>query len=227
MEGDWHYCHLRDRTVHPPGLTRRCSGLASLFAERHIVRQNTSGNSRMTRAEAPVEIVAYDPLWPMLFEIEREALSRGLGTWLAGPIEHIGSTAIAGMGAKPVIDIMAAVHTLESSRPAIAAATGLGYCYSPYRPELEHWFCKPSPAFRTHHLHLVPIGSAQWRGALAFRNYLRDHSDVAAEYDALKRRLAQDHQFDREAYTEAKQPFISRVTSVALIEGHSSNGALK
>jgi len=174
----------------------------------------------MTSAEAPVEIVPYDALWPALFEKEREALHQALAPWLAGSIEHIGSTAIPGMGAKPVIDIMGPVHTLENSRPAIEAATTLGYCYSPYRPELEHWFCKPSPAFRTHHLHLMPLNSTQWVEALAFRNYLRAHSTVAAEYETLKRRLAREHQFDREAYTKAKYPFISRVTRVALEKGY-------
>ena len=66
-----------------------------------------------------------------------------LAPWLAGPIEHIGSTAIPGMVAKPVIDIMAAVESLDASRRAISAATKAGYLYFPYRPELMHWFCKP------------------------------------------------------------------------------------
>ena len=147
-------------------------------------------------------------------------LRRALAVWLAGPIEHVGSTAIPGLSAKPVIDIMAPVQTLEESRPAIQAATRLGYCYSPYKPDLEHWFCKPSQAYRTHHLHLVPLGSPQWLGPIAFRNYLRKHVDVAVEYEALKRRLAQQFQFDREAYTEAKHPFVERITSLAVEHGY-------
>jgi len=117
---------------------------------------------------------------------------------------------------------MVPVQTLEGSRPAIHAATELGYCYSPYKPDLEHWFCKPSFAFRTHHLHLIPFGSPQWFGPIAFRDYLRAHSVVAAEYEILKRRRAQAHQFNREAYTEAKHPFIERITSLALKEGYGS-----
>src|SRR5262245_60676319 len=109
----------------------------------------------MTSQEQPVEIVEYNSSWPLLFEQEREALLRTLAPWLAGPIEHIGSTAIPGLAAKPVVDIMAAVSTIEHSRPAIQAATALGYCYFPYKAESEHWFCKPSPMFRTHHLHLI------------------------------------------------------------------------
>jgi GrpB-like predicted nucleotidyltransferase (UPF0157 family) len=170
----------------------------------------------MTSTEAPVEIVRYEPSWPLAFQQEADVLRRGLATWLVGPIEHIGSTAIPGLAAKPVIDIMAAVRTLDESRPAIEAATGLGYCYAPYQVELEHWFCKPSFLVRTHHLHLVPIGTPQWFRPIAFRDYLRANVNVAAEYEALKRRLAQEYRFDREAYTEAKRPFINRMTDIAL-----------
>lgn len=118
---------------------------------------------------------------------------------------------------------MAGVHTLAESRPAIAAATELGYCYAPYQEDLEHWFCKPSPAFRTHHLHLIPMGTPQWLRPIAFRDYLRAHSEVAAEYEALKRRLANEHHRDREAYTEAKRPFINRITDIAITTGYGSS----
>lgn len=177
----------------------------------------------MTAPDAPVEIVPPDPSWPALFAEEAEVLRRALAPWLAGPIEHIGSTAVAGLAAKPVIDIMAGVHTLDESRPAIAAAEGLRYCYSPYRPDVEHWFCKPSFAFRTHHLHLIPVTAPEWRRAIAFRDYLRGHAGVAAEYEALKRRLALAHRLDREAYTLAKKPFIDRVTAIALSDREHSD----
>lgn len=170
----------------------------------------------MASPEALIELVPYDAAWPARFEEECAQLRRVLTPWLAGPIEHIGSTAIPGLAAKPVIDIMAGVTSLEDSRPALAAATRLGYCYSPYQPELRHWFCKPSLGFRTHHLHLVPIGSPQWIRPIAFRDYLRAHPDVAAEYEALKRRLATEFRFDRGAYTAAKSPFIDAVTDRAL-----------
>jgi GrpB-like predicted nucleotidyltransferase (UPF0157 family) len=177
----------------------------------------------MTSREAPVHIVPYDPSWPCLFDEERQKLLKTLGSWLVGPIEHIGSTAIPGLAAKPVIDIMAGVETLDASRPAIDAVADLGYCYSPYRPDSEHWFCKPSLAFRTHHLHLVPLGSRQWIEPIAFRDYLRVHSHVAAEYEELKQRLAHEYRFDREAYTEAKAPFVMRITGLALQERHGSH----
>ena len=105
---------------------------------------------------------------------------------------------------------------LEDARRAIAAATALGYCYAPYRADIEHWFCKPSFQFRTHHLHLIPVGTEAWVRPIAFRNFLRAHPDVVAEYEALKRRLAMEHRLDREAYTIAKRPFIDRITGLAL-----------
>jgi GrpB-like predicted nucleotidyltransferase (UPF0157 family) len=78
-----------------------------------------------------------------------------------------------------------------------------------------HWFCKPSPAHRTHHLHLVPLGSPLWIEQLAFRDYLRTHPDTAREYASLKHTLAAAHRFDREAYTAAKGPFVRRVLGEA------------
>jgi GrpB-like predicted nucleotidyltransferase (UPF0157 family) len=161
--------------------------------------------------EAPVVIVPYDPEWPNTFTAERTLLSEAIAPWLVGPIEHIGSTAIPGMPAKPVIDIMAAIESLDAARPALAVLEQHQYCYAPYRTEVMHWFCKPSPAHRTHHLHLVPFESRLWIEQLAFRDYLRGHAETAAEYAALKQRLAETYRFDRETYTSAKTPFITRV----------------
>ena len=169
--------------------------------------------SNETEKEAPIELVEYDPDWPDRFASEKVSLEAVLRPWLAGPIEHIGSTAIPGMPAKPVIDIMAPVENIEASRPAISAVARLNYVYFPYRAEIMHWFCKPSAAFRTHHLHLVPLGSQRWNDCLAFRNAIRSNVDWANEYRALKRRLAAEFKFDREAYTEGKSPFVQRVLS--------------
>jgi GrpB-like predicted nucleotidyltransferase (UPF0157 family) len=170
-------------------------------------------------AEAPIEIASYDPAWPALFRQESDELTAVLAPWLVRAIEHIGSTAVPGLSAKPVIDMMAAVVSLESARPAITAAARLGYCYFPYRPDLEHWFCKPSASHRTHHLHLVPADSAQWIRCIAFREYLRANPDVAAEYAELKGRLAERFRLDREAYTKAKAPFIDCIVEKAIAVG--------
>ncbi len=161
--------------------------------------------------DAPIEVVEYNPAWPTLFDAERSLLETALAPWLAGPVEHIGSTAVPGLPAKPTIDIMAPVRSLAESTDAMAAASALGYLHHPYKPEQMHWFCKPSPAHRTHHLHLVPLHSALWQQRLAFRDALRGSAALTARYAALKRHLATAYRHDREAYTEAKGPFIAQV----------------
>jgi GrpB-like predicted nucleotidyltransferase (UPF0157 family) len=170
--------------------------------------------STPSNGEAPIELVDYDQSWPSKFANESNRVHSVLRPWLAGPIEHVGSTAIPGMPAKPVIDLMAAVHSLEAAKPAIDALTEIGYCYFPYRPDVMHWFCKPSPAFRTHHLHLVPLGSQRWVECLTFRDTLRCDAALAREYAELKMRLAKTFQFDREAYTDGKTPFIHKILQI-------------
>ncbi|MBI1178890.1 GrpB family protein [bacterium] len=169
--------------------------------------------NKTPQGEATIELVQYDHLWPSKFEMERAVLQTVLVPWLVGTIEHVGSTAIPGMPAKPVIDIMAAVGSLDASRPAISALAETDYTYFPYRADIMHWFCKPSAAFRTHHLHLVPLDSQRWIDCLAFRDAIRNDQALAVEYASLKRRLAQEFKFDREAYTDGKTPFVERVLS--------------
>jgi GrpB-like predicted nucleotidyltransferase (UPF0157 family) len=161
--------------------------------------------------DAPIELEPYNAQWPMRFELEAKSLNALLKPWLAGAIEHIGSTAVQGMSAKPVIDIMAPVRSLEQAKPAIEALSPFGYCYFPYKAEVMHWFCKPSPALRTHHLHLVVAGSALWLERIAFRDALRKNALLAAQYQSLKQRLAGEHAHDREAYTAGKSPFVQSV----------------
>jgi GrpB-like predicted nucleotidyltransferase (UPF0157 family) len=162
-----------------------------------------------------IEIVPYNPEWPALFEAEKSVLQAALSPWLVGDIEHIGSTAVAGLSAKPVIDIMVPVRSLLESSAAIPAAMAEGYVHHTYRSDVMHWFCKPSPLVRTHHMHLVPMGSTLWVERLAFRDALRADAAVAKEYSELKGRLAKIHEPDREAYTLAKGPFISKVLARA------------
>ena len=168
--------------------------------------------------EQPVQVVLYDESWPIRFEQERAILDRVIGRWVVGSIEHVGSTAVPGLAAKPVIDIMVGVDSLEASRAAIPVLGEIEYCYFPYRADSKHWFCKPSPSFRTHHLHLIPFRSRLWIERLAFRDYLRAHADAATEYAELKERLAAQHHLDREAYTDAKTPFVERILKIALAE---------
>lgn len=166
--------------------------------------------------EEAVRLVDYDATWPRRFEEERDLLVRTIEPWIHGSIEHVGSTAVPNLTAKPVIDIMVGVRDLPSSLDARAALATIGYVYSPYRSDVMHWFCKPSPAHRTHHLHLVPFEGALWVERLAFRDYLCANATVAQEYAELKRSLAARHRLDREAYTDAKGAFVQRITDLAL-----------
>lgn len=161
----------------------------------------------------PVRLVPHDPSWVPRFRQEADLLQATIGKWITGGIHHIGSTAVAGLHAKPIIDIAVGVESLEASRPCIDLLGDIEYLYSPYRGEVMHWFCKPDPARRTHHLHLIPTGSPRLEDEIVFRDYLRTHPARAAEYGDLKRRLAIEHTEDREAYTAAKAAFIESVTA--------------
>jgi GrpB-like predicted nucleotidyltransferase (UPF0157 family) len=106
------------------------------------------------------------------------------------------------------------VESLSASEPAKSALEEHGYRYAEYKTDQMHWFCKPSFAVRTHHLHLVPFQSSLWNERIAFRDLLRRDQSIAREYEALKLELASKYEFDREAYTDAKYPFIRRVLDV-------------
>ena len=160
------------------------------------------------RDDERVRIVPYDPDWPSRFERERQALDRAIGDKASGGIHHVGSTAVPGLAAKPIIDILVGVQGLPGSRSCFGRLRELGYLYAPYRPDQMHWFCKPEPNRRTHHLHLVPTESTRFRDELAFRDYLRSDAGGAAAYEVLKRRLAIEFHNDREGYTAAKGEFI-------------------
>jgi GrpB-like predicted nucleotidyltransferase (UPF0157 family) len=166
-------------------------------------------------SEAPIHVVPYDPSWVRKFEDERVFLETLLAPWRRGPIEHVGSTAVPGLCAKPVIDVMVGVPSLPESEPAKAALREAGYQYAEYKADVMHWFCKPSFAMRTHHLHLIPYGSPLWHDRRRFRDLLRTDSTLANQYATLKMELARKFEFDREAYTEAKSPFIARALASA------------
>jgi GrpB-like predicted nucleotidyltransferase (UPF0157 family) len=160
---------------------------------------------------ASIEVVTYDPSWPSRFEGERAVLEGLLAHWLVADIEHVGSTAVPGLAAKPVIDIMVPVESLEASRGSIEAASRAGYIYWPYKADVMHWLCKPSAAHRTHHLYVVPFESPLWFDRLRFRDALRSDSRLAERYAELKRHLAKRYRNDREAYTEGKADFVAAV----------------
>jgi GrpB-like predicted nucleotidyltransferase (UPF0157 family) len=150
--------------------------------------------------------VAYDPDWPRRFDRERTLLERVLAPWLFGGVHHIGSTAVPGLVAKPIIDMMAGVRDFVAARAAISVLSGQGYAHAPHRPEAYRFSKPPSPNWYecTHHLHLTEPGSDLWRERLAFRDALRADPALRDEYQALKERLARVHGADLPAYTADK-----------------------
>jgi GrpB-like predicted nucleotidyltransferase (UPF0157 family) len=166
-------------------------------------------------ADEPVVVVPYDPEWPRRFESERALLERILAPWLEGGIHHIGSTAIPGIAAKPTIDMIAGVRDLDEARAAFDPLRDQSYLYAPHRPGIAHHFVKTSLQAVTHSLHLTERGSDLWRERHAFRDALRGDPALAAEYEALKLRLAQEHREDPGAYTGGKRAFVARVLASA------------
>ena len=164
-----------------------------------------------------IVVVPYDPEWRRRFEVERALLEGVLAPWLVEGIHHVGSTAIPGLGAKPVIDIVAGVQDLEAARAAFDPLREHAYHHTPHRPGVAHHFSKPSARLSelTHGLHLTKPGSDLWRERLAFRDALRVDSALAAEYEALKVRLAEEHAADVGAYTAGKRDFVVRVLADA------------
>lgn len=155
--------------------------------------------------------VPYDPGWPARFADEAARLQRVVPELV---LHHIGSTAVPGLAAKPVIDMMALVDELDELVEPIAQA---GYQYPESYNAVLHgrrWFCRPTAAYRTHHLHLV-VNRAELDRHLRFRDVLRQRPDLAGEYAALKLRLAERSSDDREKYTAAKSDFVRRVEALA------------
>ncbi len=164
-----------------------------------------------------INVVAYDPEWPRRFEAERERLAGVLAPWLSGGFQHIGSTAVPGLSAKPIIDMMAGVRDLTEAQDAVAVLAAHGYGHAFHRPRAL-WFFTPDIAQRelcTHGLHLTEPGSDLWQERLAFRDALRADPVLRDEYQALKLRLATAHGDDLAGYTANKRDFVARVLADA------------
>lgn len=170
--------------------------------------------SELTRE---VVIADYDPAWPLLFEQEKALILGAIGSAVTA-IEHIGSTSVPGLPAKPIVDIMVGVRALADAPACVEPLARLGYVY---RPEFEavlpdrRYFRKCARDVHTHHLHMAEVDGAFWRRHLAFRDYLRSHPETAQEYGRLKRGLAARLGDNVDAYTDAKTEFISAVETKA------------
>jgi GrpB-like predicted nucleotidyltransferase (UPF0157 family) len=169
-----------------------------------------------------VAVVPYDPRWPELFQEEKAHLLSCLPKTLVKRIEHFGSTAVPGLAAKPIVDMLVEVTSLDETRqkvPLILEPQGYDYFWRPTwgddTPPFYAWFIKrDTGGNRTHHIHMVEAHFEHW-DRLLFRDYLIGHPHVAQEYSRLKRRMFNTHAHDRVAYTKAKTDFVVRVTKIA------------
>ena len=167
-----------------------------------------------------IELVTYDPLWPEMAKAEIKILCAALPPNSILDIQHVGSTAIPGILAKPIIDIQVAVASLPVIKQvAIDALKALDYQYWAENPDPERlFFVKGMPPFgerRTHHVHICETSCKHWLGKIRFRDYLIAHPEVAHEYEELKKKLAQQYTWDREKYTEGKADFVNRILGSA------------
>ena len=160
-----------------------------------------------------VKVMPYTAEWSRLFEAEKARLEAAVGAYILD-IQHIGSTSIPGMPAKPIIDLGVAVQNFEEATVCIEPLRQLGYTYyGEAGIPRRHYFAKGQP--ETHHLHMNELHSHDWEVTLLFRDYLIQHPEVAQEYANLKLKLAQQFPADREAYLAGKGPFIEQALRLA------------
>ena len=148
--------------------------------------------------------------WLAVFAAERERLLTRLPGRLV-EIQHIGSTAVPGLAAKPIVDLMAGVESMDAARALAEPVCRAGYTTSAeFNATLTDrlWFMRWADGRRTHHLHVVVHGGTAWQQRIRFRDLLRADATLARQYGELKSTLAAAHTHDREAYTEAKAAFV-------------------
>lgn len=166
-----------------------------------------------------IVIAEYDPSWPLLFEKEKASILAVAGDYI-DDIQHIGSTSVPGLGAKPVIDILISLRDLSLVEKCVPPLHSLDYEYfGEHGLPGRHFFRKPPTSVssfeRTHHILMVQKGHEQWTLPLLFRDYLRLHPEAAQEYYLLKKALASQYGADREGYTNAKTEFVQSIIRAA------------
>lgn len=159
-----------------------------------------------------VRLVPHDEGWSASFRAERARLVALFPQFRE--VEHIGSTAVPGMPAKPIIDILVGVDSMAVANALFEPILQAGYttsrAYNEMLPD-RRWFMRSRAGYRTHHLHVVALGSKTWIEHLLFRDKLRSNPALAQEYASLKAELAARFERDREAYTDAKSQFVAAV----------------
>ena len=161
----------------------------------------------MSGSSELVELVEHDPTWAELFERERTLLAPIFDGRAVG-IEHIGSTAVPGLCAKPIVDVLVGVRELTLSREQVEAMEGLGYEFLSEHGLPGRLFFRKHP--RTHHVHVVEHGGEIWERQLTFRDALRSDAEERRRYEEFKRRLAAEGH-PRDVYSDLKTPFIREV----------------
>lgn len=190
-------------------------GPASLCPLRNVIRYQAEAtilNDAKLEQQAidePVQIEPYDAGWPGRFQAERSRLLGLIPNLLT--IEHIGSTAVPGLAAMPIIDIMATVPAIEVADEIVVRLCANGYITSADFNRLlgdHRWLMRHANGRRTHHLHLFIVGSPHWVERIRFRDLLRQDGSLCERYAELKRLLAAKHGPDRDGYGNAKTEFI-------------------
>lgn len=164
----------------------------------------------------PITVVPYDAAWPTRFRVESQLIRIAFND-LEPKIEHIGSTSVPGLAAKPIIDILVGVHSLDAFERHCYRLTAYGYEYVPeYERVLpdRRFFKRVFRGVRTHHVHVVEVNGHYWKRYLKFRNRLRADNFLAWRYAELKRRLASRFRFNRDAYTNGKSSFVEAVIAL-------------
>lgn len=168
-----------------------------------------------------VQLVPYNPKWAELFDQEQKLLKSAFGNTIIA-IEHIGSTAIPGIPAKPILDILVGVRDLEIAGNMKDTFEQLGYEHRSFLErhtkedvQWEELYVKGAESKRTHYVHVVVYGGKHWKDDLLFRDYLQTHPEQAMQYAELKQKLADQYAHDRKTYTKMKQEYIDMVCKLA------------
>lgn len=169
------------------------------------------------RFDPAVRILDHDPAWATLANSELRRIKEELGK-VAVRMEHVGSTAVPGLAAKPILDLQLSVADIALRERYVGPLERLGYLFVP-APELPdyHFFARPPERPRTHHLHVCEAGSAHEARHVAVRDFLRTHDEEAARYADLKRQVVARHPEDRVAYIDGKEEYLAALEGRALM----------
>lgn len=212
------YCFSR-QTVHSDGARDGC--LLSQTAER--IEKSTLSCGRAGKVpffergrtlKDSIELERYDPTWPEKAAAEITHLKKAFAGLGVVDIQHMGITAVPGLAAKPIIDLMVGVERIDDAHALIPVLENLGYVFWEDNPKKDRlFFVKGMPPYgerRTHHVHIFATDHEEWEARQLFRDYLRAHPEDRQAYEALKRGLAEQFREDRETYTTAKTDFVKR-----------------